>query len=708
MTRDINLDNRKTYIFVSDVEGVYPSTDLYPSPDLYPAGSNQMQLEGNIVAGTMTLEEMIVDSEISFGSLYSDKFECTLYDVPDMAGYFIYVYQVENNEIKYIFTGLVDSSKKNKDGYDRQIVAYDNAYRYGNRNVADWWNSFWTDKQTATILVMRQSLLSWLGIDYENISLPNDSVTVSKDADISVITFSTMIKLLCEINCCFPHFDRDGKLRFIVLDDESVATNIHELYEGENSEFEDYVTENITGIQFLDSDGKVKYEVGNTSNMYALGKDNMLLYSMGTSQLTTIGNNMLSYISNISYTPCSVKMICGDLDYELGKRIITGDGQEFYIMQNNYSGPQLVEQTMIAKGSQKQDNDARALQTSAITLNEKISRLTVNVEEFHTEYIDFTEDTASNFQQTANSISAEVTRATDAETSVRNQILVDIKGITLSTSVNGKTATISMSGPDGIQIDSDNITFNGLVSFTNLSTSGQTTINGGNITTGSIHDSNNNTVFNLTDGTLTIKKGSISLNDNNFQITTDGQINSKGQITIGGYTYDRRLNINNSNITIYGKRTDRPNEVVYARIGLDDNGISDRRNMDLKIMTTDQVDIVNTSGNYGPLLRTQKMIVGDNIGTLFIEYDDYTSLVVLAPDRDKLGVSDGYDSGYGKTGTDITGKQYIHGICVDLNNSDNYTGINVDIGGISGSPGTYFDLTIRNGTIVGWSGWYNN
>lgn len=406
--RDINLDDRKTYIFVSKLEGVYPSPTLYPSPDLYPAGSEQMQLEASIVAGTMSLEEMIADDTLDFGTLYSDKFEVTLYDVPDLAGYYIYVYQIEDNTIKYIFTGLIDSSKKNRDGLDRKVVAYDNAYRYGNVNIADWWKTFWTNRESATLVTMRQSLLDHMGIQYENVVLPNDSITVTKNSDISVMTFSAMLKMLCEPNCCFPHFDRDGELLFIVLDDESTPVNITDLYEGENSTFEDFVTEKISGIQVLDSAGEAKLEVGSNGNMYAFGKDNVLLYTLDTTALTTVANNMLSYIADIEFTPCSVKMICGDLAYKLGTRMITDNDQEFYIMQNNYSGPQLVEQTMIAVGKQYQDTNARALQTSSVIIGEKVSRLTANVETFETYYSDQLTQTNSRLTQTAESLELEV------------------------------------------------------------------------------------------------------------------------------------------------------------------------------------------------------------------------------------------------------------------------------------------------------------
>ena len=110
------------------------------------------------------------------------------------------------------------------------------------------------------------------------------------------------------------------------------------------------------------------------------------------------------------------------------------------------------------------------------------------------------------------------------------------------------TGTIS-SRDNTVQIDLDNNTINikGVTSFegfatkTGLATAGYTTINGSNITTGSIKDANSNTVFNLSTGELTVKKGSINLGNGNFVVTSGGALTAKdatihGTITAGDTT----------------------------------------------------------------------------------------------------------------------------------------------------------------------------
>jgi hypothetical protein len=100
------------------------------------------------------------------------------------------------------------------------------------------------------------------------------------------------------------------------------------------------------------------------------------------------------------------------------------------------------------------------------------------------EVTDVREGLTSVITQTASSIRADV-RAVDGRVTSLNQT---VKGFTLtaSNSSTGRTSTLSLMS-DGVLISSANIAFSGLVSFVDLSTSnGSTTINAGNITTGTM------------------------------------------------------------------------------------------------------------------------------------------------------------------------------------------------------------------------------
>lgn len=98
---------------------------------------------------------------------------------------------------------------------------------------------------------------------------------------------------------------------------------------------------------------------------------------------------------------------------------------------------------------------------------------------------------------------------------VQNMIDIGIDGITLSATTNGNSSTIILRH-DGAQISSANITFTGFVTFSDLSGSGTSTINGDNITTGQIGSAAGNTLYDLDAGTLRTGRSSgnhVNIND---------------------------------------------------------------------------------------------------------------------------------------------------------------------------------------------------
>lgn len=70
-------------------------------------------------------------------------------------------------------------------------------------------------------------------------------------------------------------------------------------------------------------------------------------------------------------------------------------------------------------------------------------------------------------------------------TTVQNMIDIGLDGLTLSASTNGTRSTITLKS-GSVTISSAQINFTGLVTFSNLSTAGQTQINADNITTGTV------------------------------------------------------------------------------------------------------------------------------------------------------------------------------------------------------------------------------
>lgn len=135
------------------------------------------------------------------------------------------------------------------------------------------------------------------------------------------------------------------------------------------------------------------------------------------------------------------------------------------------------------------DDDQRitALQVTAQGLSGRISDAEGNISSLTatatslTTRITNAEGSISTLQQTATSLTS---RISDAEGNI-STLSQTVNGLTLSVSNGSSSSTIKLLA-NGVQLSSQSISFSGMVTFTDLETSGWTTINGDNITTGTI------------------------------------------------------------------------------------------------------------------------------------------------------------------------------------------------------------------------------
>lgn len=395
------VSTRYTKILIANTGGLFPAEWIYPADDLFPVEAGVREIT-NIVAGSLKLDEMIAERTPQFGQLYSSKFECKVYLEDDLSGKNIAVYQENEGVLHGVFFGKIDSCKTDRVGTDRTIVAYDPAYELREINVATWWEQFWSDKETATLKQVRDSLTTYLQISSEDVTLPNDDLVVTKTVSLSTCTFQQMLKMICELNCCFPHVNRNGNLDYIILNTDDTPTDLDGRYEWTNSNFEEYTTTEIDGVQFFDSGNQLKYTVGNSENAYPIAK-NIFLYDKPTSVLISVGNTILDYLSELTYNPANIKMIISDMTFRLGD-YVTAEGHNFYIFQNSISGQQFIEQTIKAQGDRQLYSGASHMEYGDFILNEKISRVIANVEEFYTEYTNYAQQTTTKINQNADRI----------------------------------------------------------------------------------------------------------------------------------------------------------------------------------------------------------------------------------------------------------------------------------------------------------------
>lgn len=357
-------------------------------------------------SGSLRVTELITDGNIQFGVPMANKFEATLFEDVDISQEDIRVFQTVDGTDIPIFTGRIDSAKLDKSGVYKDIIAYDNFYSYSTVNVSEWWESFWVNKEQSTLKELRTSLVEYMGMTEPNVTLLNDTMRCVKSVGISNIAFKDMFKYILELSAVFPNLDREGNLEYIVLGNNT--TDITEQYETNSSEFQAYTTANITGIHFTDSTGASKRLVGNDTNPYTIAS-NILTFELSSAELDAVGNNLLNAVRNITYVPSNINMIVSNLDYKLGDKLHTEQG-DTYILNNEYHGVQLVEQAIKSSGDELLPQVTDSANPNLQIIGEKIVRVQVDVEGLTTEFIDFEQQTESRFEQTSESIKSMVAR----------------------------------------------------------------------------------------------------------------------------------------------------------------------------------------------------------------------------------------------------------------------------------------------------------
>lgn len=199
--------------------------------------------------------------------------------------------------------------------------------------------------------------------------------------------------------------------------------------------------------------------------------------------------------------------------------------------------------TLTIKLQATEDGLMSEVSRAAGTENELSSRITQNANAISAEVTNRQNGDSSVLTQTSNAISAEVTARNGAIASAITQLA---QSITLAVSNDTDRSTITLSG-DGITTQAKTIKFTGNIVFSSdLSTAGETNINGANITTGKIAaariDVDNLVAKQLKTGVYGSGGGY------GLEIKSNGHFGSGDAATIG---VDDRMQFN-SGLTSYG------------------------------------------------------------------------------------------------------------------------------------------------------------
>lgn len=412
-------------------------------------GTNQKIDNSMLEIGTFALEESLCsESELKFGACEAN---CVKFTARNTAGNIIgKTISIEEtidgdsqNPMPYgVFK--VASDVPTADRTKRQITAYDAMYDIINTDVKSWYAGL---SFPMTLKQFRDSFFAHLGIAQVETNLVNDYMTVNKTivatqtddssavTEESAISGKTVVTAICEINGCFGNINRNGKFEYVFLKEiTSALYPAEDLFPSDNLfpsdantesmtghyitfDYEDFKSKAITQLEIKTSDDNAGAIVGTAGNNYSI-TGNFLVSDKTGAELTQIANNLLPIMKQAAYTPIKSCACVGNPCLTLGEPIrfnTTREIVETYLLQRTLTGVQSKRDSISAQGTQTHSAKVNSIRDTLESVQRRTSKLERNADHLQSTYENLEDQTNSKFEQTANSISAEVDRAQKAE-----------------------------------------------------------------------------------------------------------------------------------------------------------------------------------------------------------------------------------------------------------------------------------------------------
>lgn len=345
-------------------------------------------------------QSLYSDNQLRYGACESNYITFVMHEnIPTLKGKTLTVYMIPDNDAsKMLQIGIftVTDDTLSADRTRRTITAYDAMYDILNADAAEIYNSLLPTKtDSLTLGQLRFAVTAYFGLTQETISLPNDSMVVKRTIEPESLSGADLMRAICELEGCFGTITNEGKFKYVVLspglDDglfpsdtlypandlypQDVNPNVTVVSKASYTDvqFEDWNSESITQLTIRANDSDVGTTVGTPGNTYVI-QGNFLVYGKNATDLTTIGNNILTNMQNRYYRPCTVNAAGNPLrEPGDGIRIATTyRGIVTYILQRTMRGIQALRDTYTASGEKECNQQLNSAATQFKQLANKI------------------------------------------------------------------------------------------------------------------------------------------------------------------------------------------------------------------------------------------------------------------------------------------------------------------------------------------------
>lgn len=302
----------------------------------------------------------------------------------------------------------VVSDKPTADRIKREIEAYDALYDVINADVVDWYNSILPTTDTyITFKTFRDSFFAHFGIAQKEITLANDTMTVSRAVDTDELSGGQVLNAICEINGCLGHIGRSGQFEYVYLDNTSPITIDKNHYT--SADYQDYIVSQIDKLQIRQDENDIGAIVGTGSNTYVI-ENNFLVYGKDAATLKTIATNIFDKIKGITYRPAEISS-SGNPCIEVGDAIkLSSKYAEIntYVLERILKGIQALTDSYTAQGEQLRTTQVNSSNKSITQLKGRVNRLIRDVDQNKAEISNVEAGLKNEITQTASELDVKI------------------------------------------------------------------------------------------------------------------------------------------------------------------------------------------------------------------------------------------------------------------------------------------------------------
>lgn len=339
----------------------------------------------DIYSESLSLEESIFDgnAELSVVGCISNRFSIEIRNqgVQLKNQNIMVLIRIDGGSFNRIFTGYVESVETVRDRSYQKLQCYDALYKFQDKNFYDTYSSL---AFPVTIRTLRDAIFNYIGIPQEQVTLINDSVSITQTIEDGEIAVIDAIRAICQMNGVFGKINADGVFKYVDLEipseflpfpsddifpakdlfpaEPSQETTYIDKYE--SVAFEDYELVPISGVTVRDSASDANYGQSGTSTNLLLVEGNIWCNALPAQTKQSIAANILQKVKDIVFQPFEAASIglpyteCGDavayyvFDYSSGQPETEIMG--FSVMTRYLKGIQWMRDTYSANGSEYQ------------------------------------------------------------------------------------------------------------------------------------------------------------------------------------------------------------------------------------------------------------------------------------------------------------------------------------------------------------------